>query len=341
MARVADDRFSRQVRYAPFGREGQERVAKATVAVVGLGGLGSWIAEQLARAGVGELRLIDRDVVEESNLPRQTLYLDEDAKRGRPKAEAAAERLAGVGGPTKLRPFARELRRRTIDELLGGCEVVADGLDHFLGRFLINDWCRKREVAWVYGGAVGGSGSVLRIAPDEGPCLRCLFPGAEATVGGETCDTVGVLSPLPALIASLQTSEALRWLAGDRRPAKLWHIEPWEGRAVALKPGPRSPECPVCAKRAWPALEGADPDEAMKLCGRDTVQIEPPATAAVDLADFARRWKSLGEVTSSRFLVRLQTEGVVVSLFDDGRALIQGTSSLERARVLYDRLIGR
>src|SRR5688572_14869186 len=255
VARDPQERFSRQVRFAPLGREGHERIAGATVAVVGLGGLGSWIAEQLARAGTGTLRLIDRDVVEESNLPRQTLYLADDAARGRPKAEAAAERLAAIGGPTKLEPFARELNRRSIDGLLRGCEIVLDGLDHFAGRFLLNDWCRRERVPWVYGGAVAGSGSVLRIAPDSGPCLRCLFPGAEGTVGGETCDTVGVLSPLPALIASLQTSEALRWLAGDRRDARLWHFEPWEGRAVALKPGPFAPDCPVCARRSFPAFE--------------------------------------------------------------------------------------
>jgi adenylyltransferase/sulfurtransferase len=341
---VSDDRFSRQVRFAPLGREGHERIGRATAAVVGLGGLGTWIAEQLVRAGVGTLRLVDRDVVEESNLPRQALYLEADAARGRPKAEAAAGRLAGIGGPTRIEPRPRELHRRSIEELLSGCDVVLDGLDHFAGRFLLNDWCRKRGVAWVYGGAVAGSGSVLLVAPDAGPCLRCLFPGAEGTVGGETCDTVGVLSPLPALVASLQTSEALRYVAGDRRPARLWHVEPWEGRAVALKPGNSSPHCPVCARTAYPALEGPDPDEAAKLCGRDTVQVEPPAAAAarrLDLADFAVRWQGLGEVERSRFIVRLRTGDLVVSLFDDGRALVQGTSSLERARALYERLVGR
>jgi adenylyltransferase/sulfurtransferase len=223
---------------------------------------------------------------------------------------------------------------------------VVDGLDAFAPRFLLNDWCRARRRPWVYGGALAGTGSVLLIA-EEGPCLRCLFPGAEGAVGGETCDTVGVLSPLPALIASLQTSEALRWLAGDRRPGRLWHLEPWEGRAVALKPGPSAPNCPVCARRSFPALEGADPDEAIKLCGRDTVQIEPPATghdapaATLRLEEFERRWRGLGEVERSRFVLRLRADGLVLSLFDDGRALIQGTDSLARARALYDRLVGR
>jgi adenylyltransferase/sulfurtransferase len=344
MPLMVDERFARQVRFAAFGAAGQEKLASATAAVVGLGGLGSWIAEQLTRAGVGTLRLIDRDVVEESNLPRQTLYLAEDAKLGRPKAEAAAERLSGVGGPTKLEPHARELNRRSVGTLLGGSTIVLDGLDHFAGRFLLNDWCRKERVPWVYGGAVGGAGSVLLVAPDEGACLRCLFPDAEGAVGGETCDTVGVLSPLPALVGSLQTSEALRWLSGDRRPARLWHVEPWEGRAVALKPGPSSPACPVCARSGFPALEGRDPDEAVKLCGRDTVQVEAPPTrraAALDLGEFAQRWRGLGDVERSRFLVRLRTGGLVLSLFDDGRALVQGTESLERARALYERLVGR
>jgi len=339
---MVDERFSRQVRYAPFGAAGQERLAASTAAVVGLGGLGSWIAEQLARAGIGALRLIDRDVVEESNLPRQALYLADDARRGRPKAEAAAERLAAIGGPTRLDPRPRELGRRSIDDLLGGCDLVLDGLDHFAGRFLLNDWCRAHRMPWIYGGAVAGSGSVLLVAPAQGPCLRCLFPGAEGAAGGETCDTVGVLSPLPALIASLQSSEALRWLAGDRGASRLWHVEPWAGRVLALKPGPPAPGCPVCARTGFPALEGPDPDAAVKLCGRDTVQVEPPPDASpVDLAGFARRWQGLGEVELSRYLVRLRAGGLVLSLFDDGRALVQGTESPERARAAYERWVGR
>lgn len=341
MGAADDDRFSRQQRFAPFGAAGQARTRAATVAVVGLGGLGSWIADHLARAGVGTLRLIDRDLVEESNLPRQGLYGEADARAGRPKAEAAAERLAAIGGPTRLEPCVVELARKNVAELLGGVDLVMDGLDHFAGRFLLNDWCRQQRVPWIYGGAVGGSGSVLRIDGEEGPCLRCLFPDAAGAVGGDTCDTVGVLSPLPALIAALQCSEALRFLAGDRRPARLWHLEPWEGRALALQPGASSPECPVCTRRSWPALEAAAESEEAKLCGRDTVQIAPAATAALDLERMAARWQGLGAVEQGRFLVRLHVDGLVVTLFRDGRALVQGTDSPARARTVYERLIGR
>jgi adenylyltransferase/sulfurtransferase len=343
---MASDRFSRQTRFAPFGADGQSRLERSRVAVVGLGGLGSWIADHLTRAGVGALRLVDRDVVEESNLPRQTLYTADDVAHGRPKAEAAALRLAAVGGPTRLEPLVRDFSRRTADELLAGCDLVMDGLDHFAGRFLLNDWCRKQKVPWVHGGAVGGAGTVLLVEAESGPCLRCLFPSAEGTVGTDTCDTVGVLTPLPALIAALQVSEALRLLAGDRTPARLWHFEPWAAHAVALKPGPSSPACPVCARTSFPALEASSTDDAVKLCGRDTVQIDAPATAAgatarLDLASFERRWHGLGEVERSRFLVRLRVDGLVVSLFDDGRALVQGTSSLEKSKTLYERLVGR
>ncbi len=341
MNQPVDERFSRQLRFAPFGAAGQARAQSATVAVVGLGGLGSWIAEHLARAGVGTLRLIDRDLVETSNLPRQGLYGEEDARRGTPKAEAAAQRLAAIGGPTRLEPHVAELTRRSIDALLGGCDLVLDGLDHFAGRFLLNDWCRKNGVTWIYGGAVGGAGSVLRIDADQGPCLRCLFPAASNAVGGETCDTVGVLSPLPALIAALQSSEALRFLAGDRRPAKLWHIEPWEGRTLALKPGAPAADCPVCSRREWPALDLQLDAEETKLCGRDTVQVAPTSGVALDLTQVAKRWQGLGAVEQSRFLVRLRLDGLVVTLFRDGRALVQGTESLERARALYERLVGR
>lgn len=337
-----DDRFSRQVRFAPFGTKGQERSAAATVAVVGLGGLGSWIADHLTRAGIGTLRLIDRDLVEESNLARQGLYVEEDARLGRPKAEAAAMRLAAIGGPTRLEPLVAELTRRSIDRLLGGCDLVLDGLDHFAGRFLINDWCRRERCAWVYGGAVGGVGTVLRIDAEEGPCLRCLFPAAATAAGVETCDTVGVLTPLPALIAALQCSEALRWLAGDRRAGRLWHLEPWEGRALALKPGERSGDCPVCARKSWPALDATEDDVDAKLCGRDTVQIAArDGTAELDLDSIATRWHGLGTVERSRYLVRLRRDGLTLSLFRDGRALLQGTDSTTIARATYERLVGR
>jgi adenylyltransferase/sulfurtransferase len=348
---VADDRFSRQIRYAPFGARGQENVGRATVAVVGLGGLGSWVAEHLVRAGVGVLRLIDRDVVEESNLPRQGLYVEDDARRARPKAEAAAERLAPIGGPTRLEPLVRELTRRTADELLAPADLVVDGLDAFAPRFLLNDWCRKRGKPWVYGGALAGTGSVLLVAP-EGPCLRCLFPGADGMLGGETCETAGVFSPLTATIGALEAGEALRWLAGDRRPARLLQVEPWDGRLLALDPGFSSPDCPVCARKSYPALERDDGDDATRLCGRDTVQVAPDDGArGLDLDALAKRWEGLGTIERTRFLARLHVGagggksgdegGLVVTVFDDGRALVRGTTSVERARATYARYVGR
>jgi adenylyltransferase/sulfurtransferase len=338
---AADDRFSRQTRFAPFGAKGQERTVTATVAVVGLGGLGSWIAEHLARAGVGTLRLIDRDLVETSNLPRQGLYGDEDARHGRPKAEAAALRLSAVTGGARLEPQVAELGAGNVDRLLRGADLVMDGLDHFAGRFLLNDWCRRERVPWIYGGAVGGVGAALRIDGDRGPCLRCLFPGADRTAGGETCDTVGVLSPLPALVAAIQCSEALRLLAGDLRPGRLWQIEPWDGRVIALDPGPVSPDCVVCRREEFPALRAGRDEGDARLCGRDTVQITSPGSPEIDLAAVADRWAGLGAVERGRFLVRIHRQGLVLSLFRDGRALVQGTSSTATARALYERLVGR
>jgi molybdopterin/thiamine biosynthesis adenylyltransferase len=353
---VPDDRFSRQTRFAPFGARGQENAGRATVAVVGLGGLGSWIAEHLARAGVGTLRLIDRDVVEESNLPRQGLYVDEDARRARPKAEAAAERLAAIGGPTRLEPLVRELTSRSADALLGPADLVVDGLDAFAPRFLLNDWCRSKRKPWVYGGALAGTGSVLLIA-EGGPCLRCLFPGADGLLGGETCETAGVFSPLTAAIGALEAGEALRWLAGDRRPARLLQVEPWDGRLVALDPGSPSPDCPVCAGRSYPALERDDDEATTKLCGRDTVQVAPESGGrALDLDLLVKRWEGLGTIERTRFLARLHLGtgggerggagrgasegGLVVTVFDDGRALVRGTTSVERARATYARYVG-
>lgn len=332
-------RFSRQERFAPFGAAGQERLAGSRVAVVGLGGLGSSLALFLARAGVGELRLIDRDVVEESNLPRQMLYTAEDAREGLPKAEAAARNLRLVGGPTRLVAQVRDLSLRTVQSLLEGIDLVLDGLDNFEGRYLLNDACHQRRIPWVYGGAVASSGTALLIGPEGRPCLRCLFPDALAAAA-ETCETVGVLSPFPTMIAALQACEALRFLAEERPQSRLWHLDPWSGRAFVSEIERGTEDCPCCGQRRYPALVPSAAELTTQLCGRGTMQVVPPEDRDLVLADLAAAWRGLGVVKQTPFLARLETEGLVVSVFPDGRALIQGVDSAERARSIYARYVG-
>lgn len=335
-----DERYSRQVRFAPFGERGQRRLRAARVAVVGLGGLGSTSAAHLARAGVGELILIDRDIVEVSNLPRQMLFDEEDAHSSISKAEAAARHLAKVASSTRLTAHAVDVTAETIATVCAGVDLVVDGLDSFETRFLLNDYCRREQIAWVYGGAVGSLGAVLLMpAGPDTACLRCVFEGAEESPSMDTCETVGVLSPLPALIASLQAAEALRFLAEDQPEQRLWNLDPWTGRAFVARLARRA-DCPCCGDQRYPALERANPGSTVRLCGRDTVQVQPALGRGLDLTELGRRWEGVGKVHRSRFLVRLDLGTLQISVFADGRALIQGLRSLERARSLYAQYIG-
>lgn len=333
------DRFLRQTRFAPFGPEGQAALSAARVAVVGVGGLGASLAEHLTRAGVGFLRLIDRDVVEESNLPRQALYTAADAEAGAPKAEAAAKHLAAIGGSTRLEARSEDLSLRNVAALLGDIDLVLDGLDSFTTRFLINDWCHANHKAWIHGGAVASTGSVLRIRAGGRPCLRCVFPEPEAPETFPTCETAGVLTPLPALIAALQASEAMRHFAEPQSPTRLWQIDPWSGRALSITPE-LDAACPCCREAAYPALESGALEPATSLCGRDVVQVHPEGTRRVALEALVEKWQGMGRIEHRGSLARLHLDAHTLSVFPDGRALVKGTDSPSEARALYARYVG-
>ena len=333
-------RFSRQTRFDAFGTGGHERLQQARVVVVGLGGLGSSLAAYMARAGVGSLVLVDRDVVEESNLPRQLLYTGEDARLGLPKAEAAVRHLEELAGPTRLEPRAEDFSFRTLDSILEGADLVLDGLDNFEGRYLLNDACHQKGIPWVYGGAVASSGAVLLIGPQGKPCLRCLFPDADQVANPDTCETVGVLSPLPSMVAALQVSEAMRWFAEEDPEPRLWNLDPWYGRAF-VAPLERQPhDCPCCLRGEYPALVAEHSALTTLLCGRGTYQVLPTGDRQLSLEQITLAWQGLGPIRQSRFLARLEVDELIISVFADGRALIQGVDSDERARSIYARYVG-
>ena len=333
-------RYSRQIRFAPFGEAGQKKLRSLRVAVVGLGGLGSTLAEHLMRAGVGCLRLIDRDVIEDSNLPRQTLYTEADARAGRPKADAAAERLRSLNADPQLEVRMNDLTSGNVADLLQGCDWVLDGLDNFATRYVINDFCRREGISWIYGGAVGGEGIVLRVDAQSSPCLRCLFPEPPTAATVDTCDTVGVLTPLPAMIASLQVCELFRGIAADPPPPRLWHFDVWSGRCHAATLSPQRDSCPCCDQSQFPALNRPHQAKTARFCGQGTVQVLPEQTTELDLHRIAAGWQGLGEVQQLPVLVRLRIDEVVVTVFADGRALIQGVETTEQARALYARYVG-
>ena len=337
-----EDRFDRQTRFAPVGARGQARLEEARVLLVGCGALGGVLAQNLARAGVGELVLVDRDIVELSNLPRQVLFDEAHAVDGTPKALAAAETLARIGGPTRLLPEATHLDARNIRELAAGASLLLDGTDNLETRYLINDYAIEAGVPWIYAGVVGGAGLVMPVVPGEGACLRCLFrdPPPPGTLA--TCDSAGVILPAVGAVASMAAGLAMRLLAGDATEARrstLVELDAWNG-SVRQIDTPRDPDCPACARGELTFLHDASGREPAVLCGRNTVQLpaspRPPDLDAVleNLPGGAR------DVVRNDVLLRFSVDDVRLTLFRDGRALIEGTDDAGRARAIYDRAIG-
>ncbi len=346
-----DGRFLKQVRFAPLGAEGQGRLERARVVLVGCGALGGSLAQNLVRAGVGQVVLVDRDVVEPSNLPRQVLFDERHALERCPKVDAARETLTRIGGPSRLETHAVHLSAANVRELLLGADLVLDGTDNLATRYLVNDWCVENRVPWIYGGVVGGGGLVLAVRPGEGPCLRCLFPEPAPPGSLETCDTAGVILPAVAAVAALQAGLALRLLGadpsrgpGDGEVSRLLEIDAWSGSVRQLEIA-RDPECEACAKGFFEFLDAGEETEPVVLCGRQSVQLPP--SGRVDLAALETRLGGIGaRVRRAGSALRIDSEGldgesIELTVFADGRALVEGTEDPARAQALFDRLVGR
>ncbi len=333
------DRYLRQSRFAPLGEEGQQRISASTVAVVGLGALGSIQADLLARAGVGTLRLLDRDFVELSNLQRQTLYDESDAAEALPKAVAAARRLARVNSEIRIEPHVADLSPRNIEELLEGADLILDATDNFETRYLINDFAVSRGIPWIYGAAVASYGLTLAILPGRAACFRCVY--SEQPQGSQpTCETEGVLGPVTAAIGALQAGAALKILArgAESVEPRLTRVDVWSGEIRQTAPPARDPDCPCCARREFPHLEGKH-RAPISLCGRNAVQIHE-RSRPVDLAELARRLSTLAQVRVNEFALRASLDSYELTVFPDGRAIIKGTTDPGVARSVYARYIG-
>ncbi|NOT29944.1 MAG: thiazole biosynthesis adenylyltransferase ThiF [Planctomycetes bacterium] len=334
-------RFERQVRFAPLGRVGQGNLVSARVLVVGCGALGGILAQTLFRAGVGELVLVDRDVVELSNLPRQVLFDERHAREGTPKALAAKDTLEQSGGPSVVRAHVLNLDARNLELVADDVDLVLDGTDNLETRYLLNDFCIARGLPWVYAGVVGSSGLVLPILPGRSACLACVFPEPPPAGVLPTCETAGVLLPAVGAVASFAAGLGLRLIARPDVPFEpaLIELDTWNGDVRRLS-APRDPDCRVCGRREFVFLHrpGA---EAISLCGRNTVQI-PTRGAPHVLGTLARSLPpAASEVRLHEGLLRFAFEGCRVSVFPDGRALVEGTSDVARARSLHARALGR
>jgi adenylyltransferase/sulfurtransferase len=336
------ERYSRQVLFKGIGEQGQERIMKSRVAVVGCGALGAVQTSLLVRAGVGTLRVIDRDFVEESNLQRQILFDEQDVRDVLPKAAAAEKKLRAVNSLVNVEGIVDEINAFTVDRLLGGFDLIMDASDNFDVRFLINEYAVKNNVPWIYGACVGSYGLTFPIIPGEGACLRCVFESSPPPGVSPSCDTAGVIGPIVGTIASIQVAEALKLISGarDRVRRKITTIDLWENRCDAIDLPRSFADCACCGRHEYPYMDGTLGADAAALCGRNSVQIRPKRRTKIDFDDLALRLAPLGAIEQNRFLLRADIDGHQITVFSDGRAIIQGTYDTNIAKSLYARYIG-
>ncbi|MBL8226827.1 MAG: ThiF family adenylyltransferase [Bryobacterales bacterium] len=333
------DRYSRQIRFAGIGSEGQSKLAKSHVAVVGVGALGTFQAGALARAGTGTLTLIDRDYVEASNLQRQWLFEESDAANALPKAAAAAERIAKINSEVMVHPIIADLTPANAEDLLGEADLILDATDNFETRYLINDFALSRDVPWIYGAAVGSYGLAMPVVPGVTCCLKCIYPEPPSGVQ-PTCETAGVLNTVTALIASWQVSLAFRILVdgGASVPRKITTADVWTGVTRQISQPDPIADCPACGLRQFVHLEGRR-RKPISLCGRNAVQIHE-LERPLDLVELEERLRPLGAVRRNEFALRFFLPAYEMTVFPDGRAIIKGTQDTGVARSLYAKYVG-
>ncbi len=334
-----EERYSRQVLFHGIGAEGQNKLAGARVAVVGCGATGSAIASLLARAGVGTIRIIDRDYVEPSNLQRQSLFDEADAAESLPKAIAAARKIAAFNSQIVIEPQVADLTPVNIEALLEGMQLILDGTDNFETRYLINDFSVKTSLPWIYTAAVGSYGITLNVLPGKTACLACIFPDLPRGAF-ETCETAGILNSAVNLAASIAATEAVKLLVGaeDRLRRTLLSFDVWwneRAEVAALKP---RVGCRACDLREFVHLAGEGRPH-ITLCGRNSVQIHE-RHRPVDLVEMSERLKPHGTVRHNDFVLKFWHEPYEMTLFPDGRAIIKGTADTAVARSLYARYVG-
>lgn len=338
-------RYSRQELFAPLGRQGQQQLQQSTVLIIGAGALGSSSAETLVRAGVGRVIIADRDYVEWSNLQRQQLFTEQDAANRVPKAIAARDRLRQINSTVQIEAHIADVTADEIEEWVDGVDLIMDATDNFETRLLINDISQKHCIPWIYGGCVGSYGITFTIVPGVTPCLQCLMESAP--LGGDTCDTSGIIPPAVQMVVAHQTTEALKLLSGHSEQLRgtLLSFDLWRNEQVSIKMnGARRANCPSCGEHpTYPHLSHEGQSKSEVLCGRDTVQIRPAQRQKLDLQQTARRLKGQTEheVTVNPFLLSMTLhEGRRMVVFQDGRVMVHGTKDIAEARTVYHRYFG-
>ena len=334
-----EERYSRQILFAPVGAKGQERLHASRVAIIGCGATGSTLASLLARAGVGYLRIIDRDFVEPSNLQRQSLFDEKDAAESIPKAVAAAEKISSFNSDVKVDSHVSDVRPENAEAMLGGVDLLLDATDNFETRYLINDYAVKNSVPWIYTAAVGSYAATMNILPGQTACLSCIFP--EGPTGAvETCDTAGILNSAVNVAASIAATEALKLLVGakDTLRRTLLSYDLWLNRRAEIAAAKPVEGCRTCARHEFVHLSGEGRPQ-ITLCGRNSVQIHEHSRS-VDLAEMSQRLTPHGHVRQNGFMLKFSKDPFELTLFPDGRAIIKGTTDPVIARTFYARYIG-
>lgn len=337
-----NERYSRQILFREIGAEGQQRLLDSCVLLVGCGALGASHAEMLARAGVGKLRIVDRDFVEYTNLQRQTLFGEDDAAERTPKAIAAKRRIAAINSDIEVEAVIADVNHSNIESLIAGCDLVIDGTDNFQVRYLVNDACVKLGVAWIYGAAVSSYGTTMTIIPGRTPCLRCIFDEMPDAGSAPTCDTAGVIMPIIATVSAVQVTEALKLLIGDTSSlhGSLMQFDLWANDRQRIKLSEPDPDCRACGMRKFDFLDTETPEFSAVLCGRNAVQIAPPQAVTLDLEQLAGRLQFVAAVNQNEYLLRFTSGELEMTVFRDGRAIVKGTDDVAAARSMYARFVG-
>lgn len=332
------EKYSRQILFQPIGRDGQKKLLASKAVIIGCGALGTAQANFLVRAGLGALRIVDRDYVEESNLQRQWIFDESDAAENLPKAVAAERKLKGINSDVRVEGLVADATSRNIEELVRGFDVILDGTDNFETRYLLNDVAVKLSIPWIYGAVVASSAVTMTIVPGSGPCLACVFPAPPSGLQ-ETCDTVGVIAPAVAWASAIQVTEAFKILLGRKEElhGSLFAFDIWQSRIQRIRPA-LNPECRTCGSRIFSYLEEGGPSH-VTLCGRNSVQIHQRESRGFDLKALKARLEQFGPVRANDFLLKFALDPYELTIFSDGRAIIKGTHDPAVARGLYAKYI--
>ncbi len=336
------DRYSRQTLFGPIGKQGQERLHAASATIIGCGALGTVLANNLCRAGVGRLVIADRDYVETSNLQRQILFDEEDVTRHLPKAIAASEKLRRINSDVRVEALVEDIHADGIESLVRESDIILDATDNFETRYLLNDVCIKQHRPWIYSGVIASYGVTMNILPEDTPCLRCVFPEMPLPGTTPTCDTAGVLNGIVGAITGIASTEALKiLLASEKTSRSMVWMDVWENTFERIEL-PRQPDCPTCGQHSYEFLDSLSGSSSTSLCGRNAVQVRGTGKRGtrMDFALLAERLAPVSEVQFNEFLLRCVVDNYEITVFPDARAIIKGTDDEQVARSVYTRYVG-